>query len=522
MSRRVALRKQQFAEAGGAMPKAGAVSHQAAGMTTLDLAGWTPRKGTSADMDLGPELDTLVARARDADRNNGVARSGINTIIDNVVGSGLRLSARPNYLALGRTKDWAVTWAQQAESLFHAWWWSTACHAGDTQNGDQILEQSMRAVLMNGDALALPLWIPERGDGYATKLQTVEADRLCNPDGRSDGDYLRSGVEFDAYGMPVAYNIRSRAPGDSFAMSTMPVWVRVPRKTPFGRLRVIHYFDQERSGQSRGKPILTAVMSHFKQADRYVQAELMAAVVNGMVAATIETPLDQESIIELFSKDAAAYTKARAEHAVRLEGGAMLPLFPGDTMNAFLPQRPAAQFGAFLENVFRIVAVGLDMPYELLLKDFSKTTYSSARASMLEAWRSFNRRRDRLGTGFMDPIYGLFIEEMVDAGRIDAPDFYANRAAYLRCRWIGPGKGWVDPVKEAQAAQIRMDGFVSTLEDECAEQGKDWREVLEQRAVEEAEKMRLKLPDHSAARAANPIQQQGDQTAPQQPAQVAA
>ena len=187
-----------------------------------------------------------------------------------------------------------------------------------------------------------------------------------------------------------------------------------------------------------------------------------------------------------------------------------------------MPQRPAAQFGAFLENVFRIVAVGLAMPYELLLKDFSKTTYSSARASMLEAWRSFNRRRDRLGTGFMDPIYGLFIEEMVDAGRIDAPDFYANRAAYLRCRWIGPGKGWVDPVKEAQAAQIRMDGFVSTLEDECAEQGKDWREVLEQRAVEEAEKMRLKLPDHSAARAANPIQQQGDQTIPQQPAQVAA
>ena len=500
-------RRRDYSGASGAMPKAGAVAHQAASITTTDLAGWMPRKGTSADMDLGPELTTLVARARDADRNNGVARSGINTIIDNVVGSGLRLSARPNYLALGKSKDWAVDWAQQAESLFHAWWWSTACHAGDTQNGDQLLEQSMRAVLMNGDALALPLWLPDRGDGFATKLQTVEADRLCNPDGIADTATLRGGIEFDVYGRPLAYHIRSSAPGDRFAVSPYPVWQRIARKTEFGRLRVVHYFDQERSGQSRGKPILTAVMSHFKQADRYVQAELMAAVVNGMVAATIETPLDQESIIELFSKDAAAYTKARAEHAVRLEGGAMLPLFPGDKMNAFLPQRPAAQFGAFLENVFRIVAVGLDMPYELLLKDFSKTTYSSARASMLEAWRSFNRRRDRLGTGFMDPIYGLFIEEMVDAGRIEAPGFYENRGAYLRCRWIGPGKGWVDPVKEAQAAQIRMDGNVSTLEDECAEQGKDWREVLEQRAVERAEMLRLGLPEHSATRAANPVQQ---------------
>ena len=504
------------------MPRAGAVAHQAASIDTNDLKGWIPQRGRSADMDLGPELETIVARARDADRNNGVARSGINTIIDNVVGSGLRLSARPNYLALGMSKDWAVAWSQQMESLFHSWWWSTACHAGDTQNGDQLLEQSMRAVLMNGDALALPLWLPNRGDGFATKLQTVEGDRLSNPNGGADSQYRRSGITFDGYGRPLGYDFRSAAPGDSFSMSEMPTWVHVPRKTSFGRLRVIHYFDQERSGQSRGKPILTSVMSHFKQADRYIGAELMAAVVNGMVAATIETPLDQESIIDLFSKDPAAYTKAREEYAVRLEGGTMMPLFPGDKMNAFLPQRPAAQFGAFLENVFRIVAVGLDMPYELLLKDFSKTTYSSARASMLEAWRSFNRRRDRIGTGFMDPIYGLFVEEMVDAGRIEAPGFYENRTAYLRCKWIGPGRGWVDPVKEIDAAERRIKAKISTRENECAEQGNDWRETLEQLAVEEAEIKRLGLSIFNDSPPAQPIEDVETGEPRKQPEQVAA
>jgi capsid protein len=68
------------------------------------------------------------------------------------------------------------------------------------------------------------------------------------------------------------------------------------------------------------------------------------------------------------------------------------------------------------------------------------------------------------------------------AGAVDAPDFYENRYAYSRCRFIFGGKGWVDPVKEAQAAVLRVAGGLSTLEQECAEQGLDYEEVLDQRA----------------------------------------
>lgn len=70
---------------------------------------------------------------------------------------------------------------------------------------------------------------------------------------------------------------------------------------------------------------------------------------------------------------------------------------------------------------------------------------------------------------------------------------YENHYAYTRCKWIGPGRGWVDPVKEAQACQIRMDIGLSTLEAECAGQGLDWEEVLEQRAREKAKLTELGL-----------------------------
>ena len=54
-------------------------------------------------------------------------------------------------------------------------------------------------------------------------------------------------------------------------------------------------------------------------------------------------------------------------------------------------------------------------------------------------------------------------------------------------------RGWIDPVKEAQASQIRMQIGLSTLEEECAMQGMDWEEVLEQRAREQAKLQALGL-----------------------------
>ena len=104
----------------------------------------------------------------------------------------------------------------------------------------------------------------------------------------------------------------------------------------------------------------------------------------------------------------------------------------------------------------------------------------------METWRFFLGRRQFLATYWCDPVKELWLEEAVNAGEVDAPDFYENRRAYSRARWIGPGRGWVDPVKEAQAARLRREGLISTLEQECAEQGQDYEEILDQAASEKA------------------------------------
>lgn len=57
--------------------------------------------------------------------------------------------------------------------------------------------------------------------------------------------------------------------------------------------------------------------------------------------------------------------------------------------------------------------------------------------------------------------------------------------AFCAARWIGPGRGWTDPVKERQGEVLGLDAAFGTLEDTCAEiEGALWEDRLDQRAVE--------------------------------------
>jgi len=488
-------------------PKAQAGAHQGASTTDRETASWLPSFG-SADADLLDDLPMLRARNRDLAINNGIASGALQTITDNVVGTGLRLSAKPDYRALGRDTQWADDWSNQIEALWRSWAEGTDCDAGRSLNFAGLTQLVFRSGMLNGEALVLPMWLPGQG-AFSTCFQVIEADRLATPPHRIDGKGLRAGIEINSYGAPLAYWIKKTHPGDDFAwMVNANDWRRIPTLTPWGRKRILHIYDKERTGQSRGKPLFSAVMKQFRMLDKYQSSELQAAVINAMIAAFIETPMDQDSLIEMFGGDAEQYMQDRnayIKNRVRLKGGAIMPLFPGDKLSSFAPSRPADGFAPFVDAMNRHVAASLNMPYELLLKDFSKTNYSSARAALLEAWRFFNGRRKWLSDQWAQPVYELWLEEVIDAGLIDAPGFDEHRSAYARAFWIGPGRGWVDPVKEAKAAQIRMDIGVSTLERECAEQGLDWEEVLEQRARERKRMAELGLLETSTLVSSQPF-----------------
>lgn len=479
------------AESSRRVSGAGMSAYQGASHTDLALADWHPFAG-SADADLLPELDLLTTRSRDLGRNNGLMAGGLQTQRDSIIGAVLRLASTPDYRLLGWSPEQSREWGNNTEAHFRSWAETTECDAANTLNLLGLSLQALGGSMLNGDAVGLPLWLPRPGSRWNTRLSLIESDRLSTPPALQAQPRVRAGIEFDLHGAPVAYHLRKAHPGDSFNLRgeealDLQHWERVPAFTPWGRRRVIHLHDKERTGQSRGKPIVSAVMSEFHMAGKYAKNELQASLANSLVAAFLESDLDQESAGALFGEDPREAWNASVKQARsirKLEGAAVIPLPAGARLSSFTPGRPNAAFEAFMLASLRHIAAGMNMPYELLLKDFSKTNYSSARAALLEAWRYFHGRRRWIIDYWLRPIYELWLEEAVNSGVIQAPGFYENRYAYTRCRFIFGGRGWVDPVKEAQASVLRMQAGLSTLEAECAEQGLDYEEVLDQRRLE--------------------------------------
>ena len=458
-------------------------AHLGASLTEKAFRSWLTYGG-SGDSDLNPELPKLRERSRDLIRNNGIASGAIQTLTDNVIGPGLRLVVSPDYKALNKDKKWSNEWSRQVESLWREWAESTECDVTRSLTFNGLTTQIYRSSIINGEALALVLWLKNRE--VHTVFQLVESDRLSNPEGKMDNERLRGGIEINKYGTPIAYYILKNHPGDAL-YSGFNTWQRIPARMTFGRPRILHVHDKERTGQSRGKPLFSSIIPLFKLLDQYVNSEVKGSIVASMLAAFIETPMDREALEQMFSNEEGkkGEMESRKNWNLRLQPGSILPLFPGDKVTPFTPTRPNSSYAAFVENLLRNIGIGMNLPYELLMKDFSKTNYSSARASLLESWRYFAGRREWVTTYWAKPVYKLWLEEMVNKGFIKAEGFYERRGAWSRSRWIGPGRGAIDPVKEAQASVIKIDNGLSTLETETSLlQGERWDDNMEQRKTE--------------------------------------
>ncbi|MBT9139234.1 MAG: hypothetical protein DDT31_01816 [Syntrophomonadaceae bacterium] len=323
---------------------------------------------------------------------------------------------------------------------------------------------------------------------YSFALNIVEADRLFTPAGLRGNKNIREGVELGERGEPIAYYIRKTHPGDILYTNARAIeYIRYPAMNIYGMPNIMHLYWQKRPGQTRGEPFFAPVLALFKDLTDYIEAELIAEKIAACFAGFI-TKSDPYIAGMNRSKEVAG------KRIEEIYPGMFEYLAPGEDIKFANPSRPSGTFEPFVERILRAIGVGLGMPYELIAKDFSKTNYSSARAALLEAWRFFKVEQDWLGNKFNQPVWERLLLEAFLREEITAPNFLENRLEWTRARWIAPGRGWVDPVKEVQASLKAVEGNISTLADECASNGKDWEETLEQIARENKKKQSLGLP----------------------------
>jgi lambda family phage portal protein len=468
------------------------------------LANWRPPLWHAASA-LTISRPAIQARVSDLVRNDGWASSAVSRYVTEMVGGGWRLSAKPIARILGLTPEEAEDVADQIESHWAAY--AAPGHldadAERTHPVSGLIGLAMRQMIEAGEAFGI---VTAREDNVQalTCLHLIDSDRVANPTGRRDDATLRDGVEMDSYGAPVAYHVRKAHPSDFARIADAFTFERVPRRTADGRPVMLHAFQPLRPGDRRGVSRFAPIVRKLRQITQFDDVELQAATLNAVMATFITSPFDPEAAAESLNPAAGVdYNAARAAWAQGNpmdlgEGVRIASLYAGEEVTTLKPEHPNANFTPFVNAALRNIASSVGLTYEQMTMDWSQVNYSSARAALLVIYRAFDADRDGFAGRFMQPWYMAWLEEMVETGRIvlpsSAPSFAEAPHAWCHAEWVGPGRGWVDPMKEAQAAAYRVGAGLSTLEAEAAQQGRDWREDAQQRAREARYLAALGLP----------------------------
>jgi lambda family phage portal protein len=474
------------------------------------LSNWRTYAG-SPESDISPDLVNLRARSRDLVRNTPVAAGAIAQTTTNVIGTGLALAPAPDASYLGLSKEELAEWKRNTIREWKMFAESKDADLGRRMNFYQLQELAFRSFFESGDVFILTP-MKNRGNVYDLALQPIEADRISNPNHGSNNDTLIDGIVIDDDGAPVKCHICNRHPGD-FRRTGLK-WQEFEFYGRNNRRNVIHLFKPLRPGQVRGVSMLAPIIEPLKQLGTYTNAELQAAVTSGMFSIFVK--MDPTAFSTLFDPEAASQL---AKDSGKWDGnldndGRAVNLLPGESIESANPGRPNSEFDPFVQSILRQIGMALEIPYEVLIMHY-QSSYSAARGALLMAWKTYRKWRDWMATDFCQPVYVLWLDEAVAKGRVKCPAYFASpaiRAAWQGAMWIGDGPGSIDPVKEVDAAQKRVDMGISTLETESIlHDGGDWEVKHEQRAKEEEMRNKAGLNKEPKPALPPPLQQDKDE-----------
>jgi len=447
---------------------------------------WQVAKGDPAYNTI-KELSILRDRSEDLYRNNPLGSGAINTATTNVVGTSLKFHSQVNSKFLKIAPEKAEELESQIEHEFSTWCGN--CDVAKMVNFDTYQDLVFRNALSTGESIILFLQQKEKNSDYGLRLQLVPSARLSNKDNLPDTNRMAGGIEKNGDGQPINYFIANQFPNTYYTNKASMKWQTVPAfNSKNGLKNIIHLFKIIYPGQNRGIPFLAPVVEKIKQIDRYVDAEIMAAVIQGMFTVFIESEVGENGIKAPGTDPNIGdiSNSATGETELQMDYGAVLGLRPGEKPTFANPSRPNSQFEIFVTALTKQIGASLEIPFEVLMKSYN-ASYSASQASLLEAWRFFRSRRKWLSDYFCQEVFERWLYEAVAIGKIDAPGFFTSpaiRKAYSGAQWIGNPPGQIDPLKSITAAKERINLIVSTRAKEAAEFGEDFDKIILQREKE--------------------------------------
>ncbi|WP_066918106.1 phage portal protein [Methylobacterium sp. CCH5-D2] len=421
----------------------------------------------------------LARRARYLAANNGHARAGTDAWVSALIGSGITTQSVHPDPATRSTLNLAFdAWTEEADSDGLLDWHGLCALAAHRL----VVDGECFALMLHDSIgrLRLRMLDPEQINGaYHVDLP--------------GGSRIVAGIEFDASGRRAAYHLFRERPGLPLGQSLE--MIRVPAED------VIHLFRPETPGQVRGVSWFAPILLRLADFDAASDAQLMRQKISALLTGFIVDPTGEAGGFE-GEKDGDGALDGG------LEPGTLKVLRPGQDIRFSDPAAIGAEAIAYLTVTLREIAAGLGVPYSALTGDISDANFSSMRDDRLK----FQRRAEALQHQLVvfqlcRPVWRRFVLAEILSGRIGAPDFEANAAAYLGSRSIPPRSDWVDPKADVEAEIAAIGAGLMSRRQAVAARGYDVEEL--DREIAEDRKASAALGLDFAARPALPQPQPG-------------
>lgn len=428
-------------------------------------------------LSMGPRQETeagrekLLQTARDLDRNNGWAHGVFQALTDNIVGDGIMPEVQirgPRGGLKTELNDFVEReWAE----------WAKACDR-DRQTSFYDLEALVERELWVAGEVLVQHTVR---DGRLV-LELIQSERLANKteEKTAGGGKILQGIEYDAQQRIVAYWIYPDDPADGGAANA-PIRVKASE--------ILHLYHPDRIGRIRGLTRIHPVANTFSALAQYLDYELTRARIVASWALLLKR---QNRKMTVPVVEGASTTDESGNPLLHVHGGMIFQGGPSDSLESAGPSIQTTAFEPFVVLMLRMVAVGLNVSYELLTRDFSRTNFSSSRSSALEDRRHWRPRQKFLMRRLCEPIHQQFLGVL----RIQhATKFAAIDPRQIPVFWRAPGWDWVDPMKEVQAEELAVRNGFKAPQDVCAEHGRDFYAVVDQLAEAQkyAEEREVKL-----------------------------
>lgn len=423
-------------EAGGARE---AKRHYEAASQTQRTSGWpTQSNFLDADLSLGLSLLWLRGHARDLIRNNGWARRAQRIVANNTVGWGIVPKA-------------SGPKASKAHTLWRKWAGSTDCAVEGRKNFYGIQHLVMRSLVESGEVLIQRRFRRVRGREINLELQVIESDYLDHTKllltSDSGGPIIR-GVEFDQYMRRAGYWLFKNHPGSG--RNAVPSSF-VPAQD------VLHIFEEERPGQTRGVSWLAAAIVPLKDLSDLEDAELVKQKIAACFAAFVTDSGPGDAMGEQSEDDPLVET---------FEPGMISQLPPGKTVTFGVP--PPATLDGLPERTLRRVAASMGITYEELSGDWSKVNFSSARMARLAHWANVHHwQQNILIPQLCGPVWDWAMEALELSGALGMV------SELPAAEWTPPPMPMLEPDKEGLAYSRLIRNGIMSLSAALREQGLD-------------------------------------------------